>query len=64
MNRVIVENIEDLNSSSSTASVSNIDKCNTDNITGSVMLVIKYPDTLQILCLVVFMIILIILIIN
>ena len=36
MNRVIVENIEDLNSSSSTVSVSNIDKCNTDNITGSV----------------------------
>ena len=36
MSRVIVENIEDLNSSSSTVSVSNIDKCNTDNITGSV----------------------------
>ena len=36
MNRVIVENIDDLNSSSSTVIVSNIDKCNTDNITGSV----------------------------
>jgi len=31
-----IENIEDLNSGSSTVSVSNIDKCNTDNITGSV----------------------------
>ena len=60
MNRVIVENIEDLNSSSSTVSVSNIDKCNTDNITGSLMLVIKYPDTLQRLQLIV----LIILILN
>ena len=38
MNRVIVENIEDLNSSSSTVSVSNIDKCNTDNITGQILL--------------------------
>ena len=36
MNRVIVENIDDLNSSTSTVIVSNIDKCNTDNITGSV----------------------------
>ena len=35
MNRVIVENINDLNSSD-TVTVSNIDKCNTDNITGSV----------------------------
>ena len=35
MNRVIVENIDDLNSSD-TITVSNIDKCNTDSITGSV----------------------------
>ena len=53
MNRVIVENIEDLNSSASTVTVSNIDKCNTDNITGSVN---KYLDMQQRLQLIVLMI--------
>ena len=61
MNRVIVENIGDLNSSSSTVTVSNIDKCNTDDITGSV---IKYLDMLQRLQLIVLILILIILILN
>ena len=71
MNRVIVENIEDLNSSSSTVSVSNIDKCNTDNITGSVNVsnqisgyASEITDTLQRLQLIVLILILKILIIN
>ena len=71
MNRVIVESIDDLNSSSSTVTVSNIDKCNTDNITGSVNVsnqisgyASEITDTLQRLQLIVLILILKILIIN